>query len=124
MLLRSFRYCSVDAKCILFMSYCTNMYCCPLWFNSTSSSTKKLKARYNGVLKRLLLIVKSYSARVRHNIPSFYELLLKSIYGFRERIALSVTKILNASSYYPLSNPTMVEISNVFILIYIFLVLL
>ena len=55
------------------------MYCCPLWFNSTSSSMrctttssiKELKASYNGVLRHLLLIVKPYSARemfVTHNI--------------------------------------------------------
>ena len=35
MLLRNFRYCSDDVKCMLFRSYCTNMYCYPLWFNST-----------------------------------------------------------------------------------------
>ena len=35
-LLRNFRYCSDDVKCILFRSFCTNMYCSPLWFNSTS----------------------------------------------------------------------------------------
>ena len=74
------------------------MYCCPLWFNSTSSSTKKLKAIYDGVLRRLLLIVKPYSASkmfVTHNIPSFYELLGKcrSIYSFRERISHSANKI-------------------------------
>ena len=34
MLLRNFRYCSVDVKGMLFMSFCTNMYCCPLWFNN------------------------------------------------------------------------------------------
>ena len=44
MLLRNFRHCSVDVKCMLFRSYCTNMYCCPLWFNSTSGSIKKLKS--------------------------------------------------------------------------------
>ena len=52
------------------------MYCCPLWFNSTSSSIKKLKASYNGVLRRLLLIVNLYRASgmyVTHTIPSFYE---------------------------------------------------
>ena len=43
MLLRNFRYCFDDVKCMLFRSYCTNMYCCPLWINSTSSSIKKLK---------------------------------------------------------------------------------
>ena len=34
---RKFRYCSDDVKCMLFRSFCTNMYCSPLWFNSTSS---------------------------------------------------------------------------------------
>ena len=62
MLLRNFRYCYDDIKCMLFRSYCTNMYCCPLCFNSTSSSIKKLKASCNWVLRRLLLIVKPYSA--------------------------------------------------------------
>ena len=80
MLSGNFRYCSVDVKCMLFRSYCTNMSCCPLWFNSTSSSIKKLKASYNGVLRHLLLIVKPYRASemfVTHDIPSFYELLRK-----------------------------------------------
>ena len=47
---------------------------CPLWFNSTSSSIKKLKASYTGVTA--LLIVKPYSAKevfVMQNIPSVYE---------------------------------------------------
>ena len=75
--MRNFRYCSVDVKCMLFRSYCTHMYCCPLWFNSTSSSIKKLKASYNGVLRLLLLIIKPYSASemfVTNNIISIYKL--------------------------------------------------
>ena len=51
-LLRKFRYCSDDVKCMLFRSFCTNMYCSPLWFNSASSSIKKLKTSYNGALRR------------------------------------------------------------------------
>ena len=99
MLLRNFRYCFVDVKCMLFRSYCTNMYYCSLWFNSTSSSIKKFKASYNGVLRHLLLIVKPYSAGemfVAHNIPSFYELLRKCINSFRERISHSANKIIKA----------------------------
>ena len=56
MLLRNFRYCSNEVKCSLFKSFCTNMYCCPLWFNSTSSSVKTLTCSYNSVLRRLLRI--------------------------------------------------------------------
>ena len=42
-LLRNFRYCTNDVKFMLFKSFCINMYCCPLWFNSTSSSIKSYK---------------------------------------------------------------------------------
>ena len=54
---------------------------------------------YNGVLRRFLLIVKSYSFRemfVAHDIPSFYKLQRKCIYSFRERISHSVNKFIKA----------------------------
>ena len=62
LLLRNFRHCSDDVKCFLFQTYCTNMYCCQLWFNLTKSSIKKLSTSYNSVLRRLLCISKPYSA--------------------------------------------------------------
>ena len=99
MLLRNFRYCSNEVKCRLLKSFCTNMYCCPLWFNSTSSSVKKLKCSYNSVLCRLLCIRMPYSASamfVTHGIPSFYELLSKCIYNFSERISSSSNSIIKA----------------------------
>ena len=40
MILRNFRYCTNYVQCMLFKSFCANMYCCPLWFNSTSFSIK------------------------------------------------------------------------------------
>ena len=52
-LLRNFRYCSDDVKCMLFRSLP------PLWFNSTSSSIKTLKTSYNSALRRLVLIKQS-----------------------------------------------------------------
>ena len=57
LLLRNSRHCSGDVKCALFQTYCTNMYCCQLWFNSTKSSIKKLSTSYNSVLRRLLCII-------------------------------------------------------------------
>ena len=80
--------------------------CTAVLYGSTphhSSSIKKLKASYNGVLRRPLLIVKPYSASemfVTHNIPSFYELLRKCIYSFRERISHSANKIIKACKIY------------------------
>ena len=90
-----FWYCSNEVKCSLFKSFCTNMYCCPLWFNSTFSSVKKLKCSYNSVLRRLLCIRMPYSASamfVTHDIPSFYELLRKCIYNFSQRSSNSIIK--------------------------------
>ena len=96
MLLRNFRYCTNDAKCTLFKSFCANMYCCPLRFNSTSSTIKKLKTSYNSALSNLLLIKKPYSAStmlVAHGIPSFYEVLRTSIYRFADRVSKNQTPL-------------------------------
>ena len=41
--LRKFSKCSVDVKCFLFKTYCSNLYCDPMWFNCTKTVMKKLK---------------------------------------------------------------------------------
>ena len=74
------------------------MYCCPLWFNSTSSNIKKLKTSYNSA-PRNLLIKKPCSAStmfVTHGIPSFYELLRTSIYRFADRVSKNSHSIIMA----------------------------
>ena len=99
MLLSNFRYCSNDVKCMLFKSFCANMYCSPLWCNSTSSSIKKLKTSYNSALRNLLLIKKPYSAStmfITHGIPSFYELLRTNIYRFADRVSKNSNSIIMA----------------------------
>ena len=75
------------------------MYCCPLWFNSTSSTIKKLKTSYNSALRNSLLIKKPYSAStmfVAHGFPSFYELLRTSIYRFADRASKNSNSIIMA----------------------------
>ena len=57
----------------ILLLYCTNMYCCQLWFNSTKISFIKLSTSYNSVLRRLLCISKPYSAS---NIFLFLEVFL------------------------------------------------
>ena len=98
-LLRNFCYCTNDVKCMLFKSFCANMYCCPLWFNSTSSNIKKLKTSYNSALRNLLLIKKPYSTStmfITFGIPSFYELLRTSIYRFADRVSKNSNSIIMA----------------------------
>ncbi len=97
LLLRNFRYCTEQVKCRLFQSYCTNMYCCQLWFNSTKTSINKLRTSYNSVLRRLLVISKPYSASamfVCRGIPTFDEILRKTVYRFKERIQISNNSII------------------------------
>ena len=100
LLLRNFRHCSDQVKCVLFQTFCTNVYCCQLWFNSTKSSLKKLSTSYNSVLRRLLGICKPYSASkmfVSRGIPTFAELLRTSIYRFAQRIEHSSNRIISAT---------------------------
>ena len=102
LLLRNFRYCTKDVKCSLFKSLCANMYCCPLWFNSTSSTIKKLKelkTSYNSALRNLLMIKKPYSVStifITHSIPTFYELLRTSIYRFADCVSKNSNSIIMA----------------------------
>ena len=88
------------------------MYYCPLWFNATSSSVKKLKCSYNCVLRRLLCIRMLYSASamfVTHGIPSFYELLRKCIYCFLNVLVLAETLSLRHACR--ITHKTLVAIS-------------
>ena len=100
LLLRNFRHCSDHVKCVLFQTYCTNLYCCQLWFNSTKSSLMKLSTSFNSVLRRLLGIGKPYSASkmfVSRGFPTFAELLRTSIYRFAQRIEHSLNCVISAT---------------------------
>ena len=99
LLIRNFRCCTDNVDCYLFQSYCTSIYFCQLWFNSTKGSLKKLKTSYNSALHRFLVISKPYSANqmfVSRGILSFDELLRQSIYRFVERIENSTNSIIHA----------------------------
>ena len=50
LLLRKFSRCSVEVKCYLFKTYCSNLYCAPMWFDCTKTALKKLKVAYNNIL--------------------------------------------------------------------------
>ena len=105
MLLRQFHYCSYDVKCHLFKTFCSSMYCCPFWFKSTNNQLNKLRVCYNNSLRRLLGLPSWNSASemfVNLNIPSFGEILRKSIYCFMNRISKCnrnslITGIVNSS---------------------------
>ena len=41
LLLRKFSCCSVSVKCYLFKTYCSTLYCAPMWFDCTKTTLKK-----------------------------------------------------------------------------------
>ena len=53
-LLRKFSKCSINDKCYLFKTYCSNLYCAPMWFDCTKTALKKLKVAYNNSLRRFM----------------------------------------------------------------------
>ena len=78
LLLRKFSRCSVNVKCYLFKTYCSNLYCAPMWFDCTKTVLTKLKVAYNNSLRRFMGLPWHNSASemfVNLNIKSFGELL-------------------------------------------------
>ena len=85
-------WCTPDVKCYLFKTFCSNMYCSTLWFDSTKTAMSKLRIAYNNSLRRLLGVPKYNSASdmfVSLNILSFGELLRKYVFSFMNRLSTS-----------------------------------
>ena len=81
-------------------------YYSQLWFNSTKDSLRKLRTSYNTVLRTLLCISLPYSASqmfVSRGIPTFDELLHKSVYNFAKRIEHSTNAIMSSCLSAPIS---------------------
>ena len=109
-LLRRFSKCSIDVKCYLFKSYCSNLYCSSFWYDSSKRTMKKIKIAYNNSLRRLLALSKHNSASemfVNLNILSFGELLRKFVYSFQSRLIISDNILLSGifNSTTPLYSP-------------------
>ena len=101
LLLRKFSRCSVNVKCYLFKTYCSNLYCARMWFDCTKTVLPKLKVAYNNSLRRFMGLPwhNSASIVVNLNIKSFGELLRVFVHGFRSRITISRNFMLSSSIY-------------------------
>ena len=85
LLLKKFSRCSVNVKCYLFKTYCSNLYCAPMWFDCTKTVLTKLKVAYNNSLRRFMGLPWHNSASemfVNLNIKSFGELLRVFVHVF------------------------------------------
>ena len=99
LLLRKFSKCSVNVKCYLLKTYCSNLYCAPMWFDCTKTELTKLKLAYNNSLRRFMDLPWHNSARemfVNLNIKSFGELLRVVVHGFLLRIIISKNFMLSS----------------------------
>ena len=99
LLLRTFSKCSVNIKCYLFKTYCSNLYCAPMWFDCTKTALTQLKVTYNNSLRRFMGLPWPNSASemfLNLNIKSFGELFRVCVHGFRSRIIISRNFMLSS----------------------------
>ena len=96
-LIRNFSKCSDNVKSLLFNSYCSSMYCAPLWSNFKLGTIRKLTVSYNNVFRRLMSLPRRCSASsmfVFNPVSSFGELWRKLIYSFRRKILTTKNMIM------------------------------
>ena len=97
LLLRKFSKCSVGVKCFLFKTYCSNLYCAPMWFDCTKAALKKLKIAYNNSLRRFMFLPWRNSATemfANLGIHSFDEMLRIFVFSFRSRVTASHNQLI------------------------------
>ena len=97
--LREYSKCLVNVKCYLFKTYCSNLYCAPMWFDCTKTALIILKVAYNNSLRRFMGLPWHNSASemfVNLNIKSFGELLRVFVHGFRSKIIISRNFMLSS----------------------------
>jgi exonuclease III len=91
-LISKFRKCTAEVKVQLFKTFCSNLYCSPLWCNFSKSTFKRLQVAYNNVFRGLMHISKRSSvskAFIDHNVDCFNVLIRKNIVSFIKRIQAS-----------------------------------
>ena len=105
-LIRRFSNCSIDIKTQLFNSYCSSMYCSPLWNNYTHNAFKGLRVAYNNTFRYLLSVKGRCSVSqlfLDHNVDSFNVLHRKLVFNLKERVFSSgnnIIKTITSSLYF------------------------
>ena len=100
-LIRTFYKCSDDVKVTLFKTYCSSLYTNYLWSNYTQSDYRKITVAYHSVFKKFLNYPRNTSNRflfVHYKVPTFGELMRKSISSFKNRVRLSNNDLVNSAN--------------------------
>jgi hypothetical protein len=102
MLIRNFRQCTHDVKVALFKTFCSNVYCCPLWYNFRKCIEKKIHVACNKVFKALMNVPRDFSAStlfVECKVMNFPVLRRKLVYGLRSRVFATANVLVNNFLY-------------------------
>ena len=107
-LIRKFHMCSEQVKIKLFVTYCSQFYCAPLWyFNKSDKIYNKLNVAYNNVFRFLLGLPWDDQGRpcsasdmfANRKVKSLQEILRNLIYKFQCRLNVSNNQLVQCTSY-------------------------
>ena len=107
-LIRKFHMCTEKVKIKLFVTYCSQFYCAPLWyFNKSDKIYSKLNVAYNNVFRFLLGLPWDEQGRpcsasgmfASRKVKSFQEILRNLIYKFMCRLDVSNNDIVRCTLY-------------------------
>ena len=102
MLIRNFTHRTDDVKITLFTMFCSNIYCCPLWYNFRSCFLKKIHIAYNKAFKTLMKKPREYSVSglfVECHVDNVPVLRRKHVYGLGSRGYGSSNVLVNTFLY-------------------------
>ena len=122
MLIRNFKRCNESVKCLLFKSFCSNLYSAALWNSYKQKNLDQLKVAYNRVFRILMSLqgrVSMSAVFVNYSLDPFKVLIRKSIRSLRERIVNSENILIQAivrSNYFSFSTLHMKWTRNLFAL--------
>ena len=97
MLIRNFKHCTNDVKIKLYRTFCSSIYCCPLWYNFKESSFRKIHVATNKVFKSLMQMPRDYSAShlfVSTGVDNFSVLRRKLVYSLKTRVLNSLNLLV------------------------------
>ena len=88
-LIRKYGYCSDETKCLLFRSFCYQLYTCALWTRYKKSTLDRLRVCYNKIMRQLVGLPPWHSASnmfVGLGVRSFQETQRILIYSLYDRV--------------------------------------
>ena len=97
MVARNFKSCSIDIKRLLFLTYCSTIYCCALWTRYRQLTLNRLRVNYNNILRRMVNIPSFSSASQLFallDLRSFVELRRRASYSIMSRLQNSRNEVV------------------------------